>query len=147
MKVRDLMTPSVHHCRPDSTARHALALMWKHDVGALPIVDLQDHVVGMITDRDIAMAVGLRNVTPSALHVREITTHEVWWVSPDATVEEAEKIMEDHQVRRLPVLDGGKLVGVVSLADLVRGERVPDRDVAETLAAITSPRPPEPHPG
>jgi CBS domain-containing protein len=144
MNVRELMTTKVHCCRPDSTARHALALMWKHDVGALPVVDAQDQVVGMITDRDIAMAVGLRNVAPGAITVREISTSDVWAVGPTATAEEAERIMEERQVRRLPVIDQGRLVGVVTLADLARCEPLPDRDVAETLAAITTPREVEP---
>jgi CBS domain-containing protein len=140
MKVREIMTKQVHRCRPDSTARHALALMWKHDVGVLPLVDGHDRVVGVITDRDIAMALGLRNVAPNALHVGEITTHEVFSIEPDATIEEAEEVLEQRQVRRLPVLEGGRLVGVVTLADLARARDVPDRKVADAYAAITEPR-------
>lgn len=142
MKVREIMTKDVHCCRPDSTARHALALMWKHDVGVLPLVDGQDRVVGMITDRDIAMALGLQNVPPSALKVGEITTHVVFSVPPDATVEEAEELLGQRQVRRLPVVEEGRLVGVVTLADLARAHGVPDRKVADALAAITEPNVP-----
>jgi CBS domain-containing protein len=140
MKVREIMTKEVHCCRPDSTARHALALMWKHDVGVLPLVDGQDHVVGVVTDRDIAMALGLRNVAPNALQVNEITSHEVWSVDPTSSIEDAEKMLEQKQVRRLPVIEGGKLVGVVTLADLARAKGVPDRKVADAYAAITEPR-------
>lgn len=144
MQVRELMTRRVHTCRPDTTARHALALMWKHDVGVLPIVGANRDVLGMITDRDIAMAVGLRNVAPGALTVGEISTNEVWVVAPTTSIRDAERVMQEHQVRRLPVIEEGRLVGIVALADLVRAGGADRGEVADALAAITSPREPEP---
>lgn len=141
MKIRDVMSTDVHSCTPGTTARDALALMYTHDIGALPVVDDSGGAVGMITDRDLAMACCVRDVAPTAIRVDEITTRNVWSVKPDDAVEEAELVMEERQVRRLPVLDGGRVVGIVSLADLVRGDRsVPAPQVAQTLAAITEPR-------
>lgn len=142
MKVQDVMTRHVVTCRADADARTALQLLWKHDVGLLPVVDGTD-VVGVVTDRDIAMACCMKNERPSDVKVDAITSHRLFSVTPDDTIERAEQVMQDHQVRRVPVIEEGRLVGMVTLADLAHEKReVPPADVARTLGVITEPRAP-----
>jgi CBS domain-containing protein len=142
MVIADVMTREVYTCGERETARDALALMWEHDVGALPIVDDDQQVLGMVTDRDLAMAGLHRGAPPHKIPVTEVTTGKVWSVAPDDPLDFAERMMEQHQVRRLPVLDeGARLVGVITLADLVRARSgVMPSEVTRTLAAITTPR-------
>ena len=142
MKIQEVMTKGAVSCTVENTAREALTLMWKHDVGALPVMD-GERVVGMITDRDLAMAASMRNARPSELSVGDVTTRQLWSVGPADPVDRAEKIMEERQVRRVPVVTGGRLEGMVTLADLARARStMPAEKVVQTLAAITEPRVP-----
>jgi CBS domain-containing protein len=141
VKVSEAMTRDVHACRPEATAHDALEAMWHRDIGAMPVVDPQGKVEGMITDRDIAMATWMRRCAPEEVPVRKIMSREVWFVGPDDDITAAEQVMERHQVRRLPVVADGRVVGVVTLADLVRvRQAVPPADVVQTLSRITEPR-------
>lgn len=143
MLVADVMTGQVYTCAPGATARDALEVMWKCDVGALPIVDDAEQVIGMVTDRDLAMAGYHRGAPPHEILVTDVTTGAVWSVGPEDTLDFAERVMEERQVRRLPVVDSERLVGVISLADLVRARTgVLPAEVSRTLAAITEPRVP-----
>jgi CBS domain-containing protein len=147
MRVEDVMTREVYTCAPGATAREALEIMWSCDVGVVPIVNEQRQVVGLVTDRDLAMAGLVRGAPPHQIPIGEVTSHRVWSVGPNDTLEHAEQLMEKHQVRRLPVLDERScLVGIVTLADLThaRKDGVLAEDVAHTLAAITTPRPVQP---
>ena len=153
MLVQDLMTRNVAAVRPDQTLAVAARLMWDCDCGALPVVEGDRKVIGMITDRDICMACWSRSLTPGALPVREAMSSDLVSCSPQATVAAAEAAMSDHQVRRLPVTDAQmRLVGILSLADIARAATVapkllPDRDLSETrvtstLASISTTPPP-----
>lgn len=147
MKVEDVMTSEVYTCPMNATARDALAAMWTYDIGVLPIVDEENRVQGVITDRDCAMACLLRGQAPQQIPVAAVTSRLVWSVTPEDSLEHAERVMEDHQVRRLPVLDNnGHLLGIVTLADLMRTRNDEiTAEVGRTLAAITTPRRPQPH--
>src|SRR5262245_12083301 len=119
MLVRDAMTQDVELASPTQTIRQAALLMGKHDCGALPVAE-KDHLVGMITDRDIAVraiASGKGPKTP----VREIMTQEVLYCFDDQELDEVAQNMGDIKVRRLPVLNREKrLVGILSLGDMAR---------------------------
>lgn len=119
--VAQVMTRKVHTCRRGDTLHRAARLMWDHDCGAVPIVDERGHTVGMITDRDICMAVYIQGRPLWAIPVTVAASSHLHAVRPDASLDEARHLMARHRVRRLPVLDlGGNLVGIVSLGDLVR---------------------------
>jgi len=143
MLVQDLMTRNVAAVRPDQTLAVAARLMWDCDCGALPVVEGDRKVIGMITDRDICMACWSRSLAPSALLVRDATSSDLVSCSPQATIAAAEAAMSGHQVRRLPVMDAEmRLVGILSLADIARAAAVapkllPDRDLSETRVATT----------
>jgi CBS domain-containing protein len=150
MLVEHLMSrPAVTCATSDSLAR-AAQLLWDHDFGALPVLDADGRLVGMITDRDICMATYLRGQPPADISVEQAMARQVYSCAPGDPIGVAEKVMSQFQVRRVPVADeGGRVVGVLSLTDLVReaeqdsGRRLPDvtdAEVARTLAAICQPR-------
>ncbi len=120
MKAHDLMTS--HHvwvCADDTDVRHVAGMMVEHNIGAIPVLDDQGRLEGIITDRDIACRVvskGMSFETP----VRKVMTPDVVTVRPDAGLEEIEQIMREHRIRRLPVVDEeNRLQGFIAVADLM----------------------------
>jgi CBS domain-containing protein len=151
MRVAQLMTKEVRFCHPSSSLHEAARLMWEGDCGFVPVTEEGGtRVVGVITDRDVCMAAYTRGQSLQSQSVRDAMARQVRSCRSDATVEQAEAIMREAQVRRLPVVDGaGQLIGVLSLSDLAReaarerGERRQDvraADVGETLATISQAR-------
>ena len=150
MLVEDIMTRPPITCMADDTAFEAARLMWDHDIGALPVVEPDGRLVGMITDRDLCMAAFLSAAPLASIEVHEAMARDVFACAPIDPVTAAERLMGQRQIRRLPVVDPlGRVLGVVSLHDLAReaerggGRRrpdVPDVDISRTLAAIGRPR-------
>jgi CBS domain-containing protein len=142
MKVQEVMTQDVKACFPDTNLAAAAALMWQNDCGILPVVINGGNAVGVITDRDIAIAVGTRGRTPQELRVDEVIHGPVIACAPDDDVHTALKTMRKDKVRRLPVLsDDGALKGILSLNDVVihaqKGNKELDYDdVVSTFKAI-----------
>lgn len=117
-KVAEVMTTDVRIARPDDTVQHAAQLMSEEDMGALPVGE-GDELVGMVTDRDIAVRLGAEGKDPKETKVRDVMTPEVKYVFEDEDVEHAAQVMAEQQVRRLPVMNRDKrLVGIVSLGDI-----------------------------
>ena len=117
MNVRDVMTTEPRCVSAQDTIRAAARIMRDEDTGVVPVVESDNRPVGVVTDRDIAVravAEGLGFDTP----VIEIASAEVVSVSPDASVGEAAEIMAELQIRRLPVVENGRVVGIVSLGDI-----------------------------
>lgn len=152
MKVQDIMTAVVETCSPESDLGAAATIMWKRDCGSVPVVDAEGRVVGMITDRDICMAVATRNKLASQIKVGEVISGEVYACSPDDRIQDALETMQSAQLRRLPVVDDdGKLHGILSINDVIlnssRGrskKHVAHRDVMATLKVLSEHRPQEP---
>jgi len=117
MKIKEVMSRDVATCRPSDSVATAATRMWDRDCGALPVVE-DGRVRGMITDRDICIALVFKGREPWAVDVGEVVNGPLFSCSPETDVAEALEVMRDHQVRRLPVLDDGRLAGVVSLSDL-----------------------------
>jgi CBS domain-containing protein len=146
MKIEDLMSKDLHTCSPSETLDCAARVMWECDCGVVPIVDGAAHVVGMITDRDVCMAAYTQNKLLSQIPISSIGMKPVVTVRPDESPEQAESLMQRHQLRRLAVVDrDDRLVGMLSLNDLARRAGRSPRDVkseaiARTLAAISQPR-------
>jgi CBS domain-containing protein len=134
MQVKDAMTTDVELASPTQTIRQAALLMGKNDCGVLPVAD-KDSLVGMITDRDIAIravAVGKGPDTP----VRDVMSKEVKYCFEDEDLEHVAKNMGDIQVRRLPVVNRDKrLVGIVSLGDISQTED--PETTGETVAKVS----------
>jgi len=127
MKVSRLMSQSVEQTTADATVMDTAILMKNLDVGLLPVFD-RDELVGVITDRDIVCRAVAEGLDPTEVLVRDIMTEEIFSCFDDEDDREAARIMQEHQVHRLLVLDHGhRVLGICSLADIARGSR--DRDV------------------
>lgn len=114
MVVKDLMSSNVRTVKPDDPAEVAAEIMRAENVGAVPVCDLQNHLLGLVTDRDIVLRKGFGR--PAA----EIMSTALHTVSPRQDIHDAALQFSRHGVRRLPVVDGDKLVGMFSLRDLAR---------------------------
>jgi CBS domain-containing protein len=111
--------PELHTIGPDASVLDALRVMAEHEVGALPVVD-GGRLVGLISEREYARKVILLDRSSRTTPVRDIMMTRVPCVEPGRTVEECMALMTDKRVRHLPVLEGGELVGLVSIGDLVK---------------------------
>jgi CBS domain-containing protein len=135
MNIRDVMTPNPRTVSPEDSIQNAARIMRDEDTGAVPVVE-NGRPIGMVTDRDIvvrAVAGGGQLDRP----VRDIVTTGVVSVSPEMSTREANQLMSEHQVRRLPVVEGDQLVGIVSLGDLAVKEGK-DRRTGDTLQDISA---------
>jgi CBS domain-containing protein len=120
MKVKEVMTQPAVCCRPETNVGRAVELMWNRNVGMLPVVDNDGKLIGVVTDRDICIAMGTRNRLPGELTVGEIAIRRVFTCKPNNDIHEALNAMGSHQVRRLPVVnDQGTPQGLLSMDDLV----------------------------
>lgn len=120
MKVKDVMVGTPLCCRPETNLGAASELMWSGNCGFLPIVTDNGKVAGIVTDRDICIALGTRNRLPGDVTVGEVTLSKVLSCSPEDDVHAALQTMKEGRVRRLPVIArDGALVGVLSMDDLV----------------------------
>jgi len=146
MLLRDVMTRHVEVVRPDDTLFEAAEKMKKLDVGPMPVCD-GERLVGMITDRDITIRATAEGQDPKQIQVRDVMTPDIVYCFEDQDVQEAARIMQEHQIRRLVVLNRNKkLVGIVSIGDLVvdtSQQDLADEVVSETLAGISQPSEPE----
>ena len=147
MHVEDLMTRPAVTCRPNDTLNTAAQLMWEHDCGAVPVVDAEGRIVGMVTDRDICMAAYTQGSPLHVIAVANAMSKEAVTCHANETVEAAEQLMSERQIRRLPVVDkDNRPIGILSVNDLTRhaaGEKRKNglsREVTQTLAAIGQPR-------
>lgn len=118
MSLRSILTPDPKCTGPETPVSEAARLMRELDVGMLPVCD-HDRLVGTVTDRDITIRGVARGLDPKSTPVREVMTNEVIYCFEDQSIEEACRLMEERQIRRLPVINEDKrLVGIVSLGDL-----------------------------
>jgi len=147
MRARGLMTAPVATCHPDDTLDHAAHLMWEQDYGAIPVVSDEGVLIGIVTDRDIAMAAYTRGLPLRSISVGTAMAGVVYSVGSDASLEQVEELMRAKQVRRVPVVeDGGKPIGIISLNDIARHANddkrtaSTDRKLVETMAGICAPR-------
>lgn len=155
MRVEQVMTPNVEACRPGDSLDAAARIMWGRDCGCVPVVEPAGgsaRLVGIITDRDVCMAAYTQGRALPEIDVRSAMATQVYSCRPRDSLAGALKVMEKHQLRRLPVVDqDGRLVGLLSLADAAREaareharrtKEITDRRIGEVLEAISAPRGP-----
>jgi CBS domain-containing protein len=133
--VRHAMTEAPQTIRPDMSAADAAGLMKSEDVGALPVVR-DGELVGVVTDRDLVVRVLAERQDPGSVRVGDIVTKSPVTVTPDMRLSEARELMAKHQVRRLPVMKGRDLVGILSLGDVAWAD-ASTREVGEALRAVS----------
>ncbi|GGQ30784.1 CBS domain-containing protein [Streptosporangium pseudovulgare] len=134
--AREIMTPSAECVRADETMLDAAAKMARLDVGSLPICGTDDRLKGMLTDRDIVVKVLAQGKDPKSCRAGEFAQGEAVTIGADDDAREILGTMAKHKVRRLPVIDGHRLVGMVALADVARA--LPDAPVGDLMDAVTS---------
>ncbi len=144
MKVQEAMTKTVWTCRADEAMSVAARLMWEHDIGAVPVLGANGEIVGIVTDRDLCMGAYFAGEALAAVPVEHAMSKVVFAIEPAQTIDKAEELMRSKRIRRLPVVDAGKLVGMISLGDLAQAAQarkaVTASEVNATLAAIVAPR-------
>ena len=138
MQVAEIMTKDVCSCSPGMNAATAAELMWNRNFGSLPIVEDGGRVVGIVTDRDLFLALGTSNRRPAELSLGEIMHKDVALCNPGSDVRNALKTMAQRQLRRLPVVDdAGNLQGILSLADVaLRADDQLSADVLDVVRAV-----------
>ena len=122
MKVRDLMNGNVIDIGAEETVEVAARMLLHYNIGSLPVRDINGGLCGMVTDRDIVTRCLASGRKPGDTWVRDVMTSRVYTVSPDMDVSAAAHLMGKQQIRRLPVLENGKVCGILSLGDLAGSE-------------------------
>lgn len=131
MKVKEIMTPNAKAIWLTESLADAAQLMWENDCGVLPIIKDGRKVIGMITDRDICMATAMRDQNPSSVSVEEVMTGLAYSLDPEDEIEQALKAMQEHKIRRLPVVNAeGELEGILSMNDVVLNATGTDDSIA-----------------
>lgn len=145
MTVQDVMTRRVATCRLETNLAEATARMWENDCGSLPVISDEGRLAGMVTDRDICIAMGTRNVRSSQICVKDLVRNHVLTCGPSDDIHMALTTMREGKVRRLPVVnEQGAVVGIISMDDLVlnaerdgrMGSAISYADVVNTLQGI-----------
>ncbi|MBO5953099.1 MAG: CBS domain-containing protein [Oscillospiraceae bacterium] len=137
MKVRDIMTSQVIRIGAEESVSVAARTLAHYNIGVLPVCGSDGRVCGVLTDRDIVTRCLAANRTPDATTVREVMTSQVLSVRPDMDAGTAAHMMGKQQVRRLPVVENGRLCGMLSLGDLANSEEN-SIDASDALTEITS---------
>lgn len=115
--IREIMTSEVSCCTSDDHIFDAASKMKERNVGAIPVCDSNQNLLGMVTDRDLVVR-GYAQKKPGTCKIQEVMSDHMYSCTPETSVEEASNLMAEKQIRRLPVVENGKLVGIVSLGDL-----------------------------
>jgi len=134
--ARDIMTPNPVCCSPSTTLDEVARMMLHNDCGEIPIVDTNDCLIGVITDRDIVCRAVARGKNPIGYTVETCMSAPVVTVREDDSFDDVVKKMEEHQIRRVPVVgDGGVCAGIIAQADIARSG--PKPDVAELVREVS----------
>lgn len=135
--ARDIMNAGVTCVGEHETLAAAAQHMRERDIGALPICGDDDRLHGMLTDRDIVVKGLAAGLDPNTTTAGELASDSVYYVDVDASIAEMLNVMEEHQVRRLPVMDNDRMVGIVTEADIAR--HLPEHAIVQFVRAICSP--------
>ncbi len=137
MKLREVMTNPVIRIHPDESVSVAARTLAHYNIGAIPVCGSDGRICGLVTDRDIVTRCLAANRSPASTTVREVMTSNVISARPDMDTALAASLMGREQVRRLPVVENGRLCGMVSLGDLALKEET-SIDAGDALAEISS---------
>ncbi|MBC7765031.1 MAG: CBS domain-containing protein [Hyphomonadaceae bacterium] len=138
MKIKDVMTDQVIFVNPDTNVEQVAQLMQKYNVGSIPVCNA-DGVMGIVTDRDIVIRNVAHGTDPKTLKASDVMSTQVVTVSPSTDVRAVSKIMAEKQVRRLPVVDNNRIVGMVALGDLADSNGFFDMEASDALTEISKP--------
>jgi len=142
MKIRDIMTANPKWCIPEDMATKAARMMKEMDVGIVPVVKspADRTIVGVVTDRDLCLGVLAADTYPNAVPIQKCMTTNIVACQPTDDVQQATKLMEANQVRRIPVIDQrGMLQGMISLADICQRGNLPFESTHRLLQKVSEP--------
>ena len=140
MQVKNVMTPDPACCTPDSTLQRVAEMMVENDCGEIPVVENMANMkpVGVITDRDITCRTVAQGLNPLTMTVSDCMTTPCVTVTPDTSLDECCRVLEENQIRRVPVVDaGGACCGIVALADIAK--HAAKRETAEVVKEVSEP--------
>jgi CBS domain-containing protein len=120
VKVKEVMTANAASCPPNTLLPHVARLMCDYDCGAIPVVDDTGKTIGVVTDRDIACRTVAQGKDALNMTAFECMSPTAIAIEPDASLDEAQRLLETYRIRRLVVTDGGRCVGMLSQADIAR---------------------------
>ena len=140
MQVREIMTKDIVIADTNDTIIDVAKLMAHHNIGCVPVTENGEKVLGVITDRDIVIEMAKNSYDPYNTLATSIMSDNVYFVRPDVDVKFAFDLMKKQQVRRLPVLENGRILGMISLGDLAVAAREYKTEVSETLTEISIPK-------
>lgn len=145
MKVQDVMTNDVVFCAPKENLATVAGIMMRRDCGVVPIVDADNRVVGIITERDVCIAAASRNIKPANIKAEEFCSEKIVSCRADEKIKTVLKKMRKNQIKRLPVISqDGYLIGIISITDVLlvtKKDKSLRKKVISTLTAISKPRP------
>jgi CBS domain-containing protein len=135
--VRDLMTPNPQCCTPQDSIPEVARMMVECDCGIIPVVENRQNgrLVGVVTDRDIVCRVIARDLDPSGATVNQAMTEDVQSLGTDASLDDCVRLMSEFQVRRIPIVENDRIVGMVAQADLARAS-ASEQDMEDELAEV-----------
>jgi predicted transcriptional regulator len=132
--IKEVMTANVRSCQPTATVVEAAKLMASEDVGPIPIVE-GDRLVGLVTDRDIVVRVVAEGRDPNSTTVGDVASRDLITATPEDDLDDVTSLLAQHQVRRIPVVEGDRLVGIVAQADIARLGK--DKKTGEVVEEIS----------
>lgn len=141
-QLRQIMTQSVMTVNENSTAQEAAAIMSQYNIGAVPVVNNSGEMVGIVTDRDITLRTTAQGQNAQTSISEVMTAQRIVQGSPDMDVHQAANLMAEQQIRRLPVVENGQLVGMVALGDLAVQNQFAN-EAEQALSSISTPSAPQ----
>ncbi len=136
MKVKDCMCHNVTWCKPETLVADCAKMMCNGHIGCIPVCDNENKVVGLVTDRDILLRCVACDKDSKTIPVSDIMSCNVCCCEPNTKIEEAENLMADNQIRRIPVIENNKIVGILTLGDLANNQNISEESICDTLENI-----------
>lgn len=136
MKVKECMSNIVNTVKPEATVSDCAKMMCERHIGCVPVCDDEKKVVGILTDRDILLRAVACDKDACNTKVSDIMSTKVFCCDSNSEVEEAEKIMAQEQIRRLPIVEHGKIAGILTLGNLAANDAIPQEDLCSTIEHI-----------
>ena len=136
MKAKECMCEKVICCSPESTVCDCAKLMSQNHIGCVPVCDASKNIVGLVTDRDLILRAISCEKDANQTPIKDIMSTKVCSCTPESDISDVEKLMSEQQIRRLPVVDNNKVVGIITIGDLASNPNVSDKCVCNTVENI-----------
>ena len=136
MKVSEIMSTEIVFATTTDSICNIAKLMNENHVGSIPICNENEEIVGIVTDRDIILRSIACDKDIKETKITEIMTTDIWSITPDTDICEATTIMKENQIRRLPVVENSKIIGILSIGDLIRSKKTDEHQVNDTMECI-----------